>query len=115
MSITKHVLIPGLAMGIVLQGECLKYPPEYFVHYLSECLLLLLQPHSGILRFIIGSSSRVTIMTVCVEGIWAILKPRLSIVIHTGHSLLLPAKLEKCVLLDMKIKGTSVSTSLTVS
>jgi hypothetical protein len=54
-------------------------------------------------------------MTVCTEGIWRIFEDRLLIVIYTGHSFLSPAKFERCVLSDMKIKGTSVSPSLSVA
>jgi hypothetical protein len=52
---------------------------------------------------------------VCVEGIWPIIEDRLPIVKYTGHSFLSPAKFERCVALDMKIKGTSVSPSLSVA
>ena len=54
-------------------------------------------------------------MTVCVEGIWRIFEDGLPIVIYTGHSQFFsPAKFERCVPSDMKIKGTSVSPSLNV-
>jgi len=52
---------------------------------------------------------------VCIEGIWRIFENRLPIVIYTGHSFLSPAKFERCVSSDMKIKGTSVSPSLSVA
>jgi len=54
-------------------------------------------------------------MTVCAEGIWQIFEERLPIVIYTSHSFLSPAKFERCVQSDMKIKGTSVSHSLSVA
>jgi hypothetical protein len=54
-------------------------------------------------------------MTVCAKGIWRIFEDRLPIVIYTGHSFLSPAKFERCVPSDMKIKGTSVSPSLSVA
>ena len=53
-------------------------------------------------------------MMQCVEGIWRSLEDRLPIAIYTGHSFLLPAKFERCVPSDMKIKGTSVSLTLSV-
>jgi hypothetical protein len=53
-------------------------------------------------------------MTLCVEGIWRSFEDRLPIVIYTGHSVLSPAKFERCVLSDMKMKGTSVSPNLSV-
>ena len=53
-------------------------------------------------------------MTLCIEGIWWIFEDRLPNVIYTGHSILLPAKFERCVPSDMKIKGTSVSPPLSV-
>jgi len=52
---------------------------------------------------------------VCAEGIWQIFEDRLPIVIYTGHSFLSPAKFERCVPSDIKIKGTSVSPSLSVA
>jgi hypothetical protein len=54
-------------------------------------------------------------MIVCTEGIWQIFKDRLPIVIYTGHNFLSPAKLERCFPSDMKIKGTSVSPSLSIA
>ena len=54
-------------------------------------------------------------MTLCVEGVWRIFDDRLPIVIYTGYSFLSPAKFERCVPSDMKIKGTSVSPSLSVA
>ena len=51
-------------------------------------------------------------MMLCVEGIWRIFEDRLQIVIYTGHSFLSPEKFARCILSDMKIKGTSVSTTL---
>jgi len=56
----------------------------------------------------------VTLTTLCVEGICRIFEDRLPIVISSGHSFLSPAKFERCVLLDMMIKGTSVSPTLSV-
>jgi len=53
-------------------------------------------------------------MTLCVQGIWRIFDDRLRFVIYTGHSFLSPAKFERCVPSDMKIKGTSVSPTLSV-
>ena len=69
----------------------------------------------GVLRFFIGIGRSATITTLCVEGIWRIFEDRFPIVIYTGHSFLLPAKFERCVLSDMKIKGNSVSPSLSVA
>jgi hypothetical protein len=54
-------------------------------------------------------------MTVYAEGIWRIFEDRLPSVIYTGHSFLSPAQFERCVSSDMKIKGTSVFTSLSVA
>jgi len=67
------------------------------------------------MRFLIGIGRRATNTTVCAEGIWRIFEDRLPIVIYTGHSVLSPAKFERCVPSDMKIKGTSVSRSLSVA
>jgi hypothetical protein len=53
-------------------------------------------------------------MTLCIEGIWQSFEDVLRIVIDTGYSFLLPAKFERCVLSDMKIKGTSVSRTLSI-
>jgi len=53
-------------------------------------------------------------MTLCIEGIWRIVEDRLPIVIYKGHSCLWPAIFERCVPSDIKIKGTSVSPSLSV-
>jgi hypothetical protein len=44
-----------------------------------------------------------------VEGIWRIFNTRLLFVIYRDHSILSPAKFERCVLSDIKIKGTSES------
>jgi len=52
---------------------------------------------------------------VWVDGIWRIFKYRLPIVIYTGHSFLLPAKFERCVPSNMKIKGSTVSPSQSVA
>jgi len=52
-------------------------------------------------------------MTLCVECIWQNFEERLPIVIYTVHSVLSPAKFERCVPSDIKIEGSSVS--LTVS
>jgi hypothetical protein len=65
-------------------------------------------------RILIGIGRRATIMTVCCEGIWRIFEERSPIFIYTAHSFVLPAKFERCVPSDMKMKGTSVSTSLSV-
>jgi hypothetical protein len=48
------------------------------------------------------------------EGIRPTFEDRLLIVIYTGHSFMSPVKFERCVRLDMKIKGTSVSPTLSV-
>ena len=68
----------------------------------------------GTLLLWIAIGRRSTITTLCVQAIWRILEDGLPIVIHTGNSLLLPAQFERCVPLDMKIKGTSVSPTLSV-
>jgi len=65
-------------------------------------------------QFFIGLGRRVTIMTLCVEGIWRIFKDRLPIVIYKGYSSLSPDKFERCVLSDMKINGNSVSPTRSV-
>jgi hypothetical protein len=49
-----------------------------------------------------------------VEGIWWICNDRLPIVIYTDHSALMAAKFERCVLLNMKLMGTSVSLTLNI-
>jgi len=67
----------------------------------------------GILRFLIGIGRTATMTTVIIEGILRIFDARLPIVIYTGHSFLSPAKFKRCVPLDMKIKGTSISPSRT--
>jgi len=54
-------------------------------------------------------------MTLCLEGVWRIHEDRLPIDIYTGHSLFAPAKFERCVPSDMKIKGTRVSPTLSVA
>jgi len=48
----------------------------------------------------------------CIEGIWRIFEDRLPIVTCTSHFFLLPAEFERCVLLDMKMKGTGASPTL---
>jgi len=53
-------------------------------------------------------------MTLCIGGVWRIFQDRLPIVIYSGHSVLSPAKSERCVPSDMKIKGTNVSPTLRV-
>jgi len=53
-------------------------------------------------------------MMLYIEGVWQIFDDKLPIVIYTGHSFLSPAKFERCVPSDMKIKGTSVSPTLSV-
>jgi hypothetical protein len=53
-------------------------------------------------------------MTLCVEGVWRIFEDRLPIAIYTGHSFLSPAKFKRCVPSDLKIKGTSISPTLSV-
>jgi hypothetical protein len=53
-------------------------------------------------------------MTLCVEGIWHIFDDRLPIVIYSGHCFLSPAKFDRCVPSDMKIKAISVSPTLSV-
>jgi len=61
-----------------------------------------------------GIGRRVTITTLCIEGIWRIFQDRLPIVKYTAYCFLSPAKFERCVSSDMKIKGTSVSRTLSV-
>jgi hypothetical protein len=68
----------------------------------------------GILRFLLIIGRRATIMTLCGEGIRRSFEDSFPILIYTGHSFLLPAKFERCVPSDMKIKGTSVSPTLSV-
>jgi hypothetical protein len=41
---TENVVIPTLGTGILLKGEWLEYPLEYFVQHLSVSLPLLIQP-----------------------------------------------------------------------
>ena len=53
-------------------------------------------------------------MTLCVDGIWRIFGNSLPIVIYTHYSFMSPAKFERCVPSDIKIKGTSVSPTLSV-
>jgi hypothetical protein len=53
-------------------------------------------------------------MTLFVEGVWRIFEDRLPFVIYSGHCVLSPAYLERCVPLDIQIKGTSVSHILRV-
>jgi hypothetical protein len=94
---------------MVLNGQRLESPPEYFVQHLLVYLPLLTQPFGGILRFLNGIGRRATINTLCVEGICRIFEDILPIVIYTGHSFLSQGKLERCVPSDMKIRGTSAS------
>jgi len=68
----------------------------------------------GILPLLIGICRRVTIVKVCVEGIWQIFEDRLVIVIYTGHSIFWQGKLKRCVLSNMIIMATSVSPSLSI-
>jgi len=67
-----------------------------------------------ILWFLIGISSRGTIMTLCIEGIWQIFEDELQIATYTAHYVMWPAKFERCVQLDMKTKGNCVSPTLGV-
>jgi len=60
----------------------------------------------------IGIGRRVTITTVCVEGIWRIFEDTLPYVIYTGHCSMSSAKFEGCVSSDMEMIGTCVSPSL---
>jgi len=53
-------------------------------------------------------------MMLCIEAIWHIVDDRLPIVIYNGDSFLSPAKFERYVLSDMKIKGTSLSPTVSV-
>jgi hypothetical protein len=53
-------------------------------------------------------------MMLCVEGIWRSFEDIWPIVIYTCHTLLQPAKFERYVLSDMKIKGTRASPTLSV-
>ena len=53
-------------------------------------------------------------MMLCIEGIWRSFEDGLPIVVYTGNWFLSPAKFERCVPTDMKIKGTSVSPTLSV-
>jgi hypothetical protein len=66
------------------------------------------------LYFLIGIGEIATIMTLCVARIWGIFDDRLPIAIYPGDCVLSPAKFEKCVLTDMKINETSVSSTLSV-
>jgi hypothetical protein len=59
-------------------------------------------------------SMRATISTLCIDGIWQIFTDRFPIVIYTGHPVLLPGKFERCVLSDIRIKGTRSSPTLSV-
>jgi len=63
---------------------------------------------------LIGIGRRVNIKTLSDEGIWQIFEDRLPIVIYSGHAVLSLANFEKCVPWDMKIKGASVSPTLSV-
>jgi len=67
------------------------------------------------LQFFFGIGREANITKVCVEGFRRISEDRFPVVIYTGHSFWSPAKFEKHVLSDMKIKGTSVSPSLSVA
>jgi len=68
----------------------------------------------GLSRFLMRIGSRVTNTMLCIEGLWQIFEDILQIIIYTGHCFLSPAKFEGCVPSDMKIKGTSVSPTLSV-
>jgi len=48
----------------------------------------------------------------CVESIWRIIDDRSQVVMDTGHSFLAPARFERCVPSDTKIKLHSVSPTL---
>jgi hypothetical protein len=67
-----------------------EYPPEYIVQHFSVGVPLLIHP-------------------LYVDGIWRIFDDTVPMVIYTGDSFFLPAKFERCVPLEMKTKGTSVS------
>jgi len=67
------------------------------------------------MRFLIGIDRRETITMVCVESIWRILEDRLPIVKYTGRSFMSPANFERCVPVDINIKRTGVSPSLSVT
>jgi len=53
-------------------------------------------------------------MMLWVQGIWRIFEDRLPIFMYTGHSCLSPAKFERCVPSDMKMKGTTVSPTVSI-
>jgi len=64
--------------------------------------------------FLIGTSRRVTIMKLFIQGIWQIFKVWLPNVIYAGYSLLSQPKFRRCILSVMRIKGTSVSPTLSI-
>jgi hypothetical protein len=41
---TENFVIPALGAGILISGEWVEYPLEYFIQHLSDCLPLLIQP-----------------------------------------------------------------------
>jgi hypothetical protein len=41
---TGNVVIPAVGTGMLVKGEWLEYPPQYFVQHLSVCSPLLIQP-----------------------------------------------------------------------
>jgi len=99
----------------MFKGDWLEYLPEYFIEHLSVCLPLLIQLLLGTTQFLIRIGRRATITTLCIEGIWQIFEDRLPIVICTSHSFLSSEKFKRCVPSDIKIKGTSVSPTLSVA
>jgi hypothetical protein len=67
-----------------------------------------------ILLFLIGIGRRAHSTTPCIEGIWRSFEDRLPIVIYIGHCVWWPEHFESCIPLDMNIKGTSVSPTLSI-
>jgi hypothetical protein len=111
---TENIVIPALGAGMMFKGEWLEYALEYVVQHLSVCLLQLIQPFLRNIAVLDRNREETTVTTLCVEGIWRIFDYRLPIVMSSGQSFLSPAKFERCVPPDMKIKGTSVSPTQSV-
>jgi hypothetical protein len=53
-------------------------------------------------------------MMLRVEGVWLILEDRMPIVIYTGNSFLLRAKIERCFPSNIIMKGSSASPTLSI-
>jgi hypothetical protein len=112
---TENVVIPAPGAGIVLKGERLVYAQAYFFQHLSVGFPQVMPPLPRNIAALDWNRLESSIMTQWVEGTWWIFEDRLPIVIYIGHSLLSPAKFERCIPSDMKLKETSISHTRSVA